>query len=67
MATFLLTNFGSRSNHNTRVNIGKLHYTERVALTREGLSSLVLSALTQVLTLQLRKSVDVTVVAATLS
>ena len=36
------------------------------AVTRVGLSNLVYSVLTQVVTLQLRRSVDLTVVAATL-
>ena len=36
--------------------MGKLHYSESGALTREGLSHLILSANTQVLTLQLRRS-----------
>ena len=49
------------------VNIGELRHTEKGALTREGLSNLFLSVLTQVLTLQLRRSVDLTIVAATLS
>ena len=49
------------------VNIGELRHTERGALTREDLSNLFLSVLTQVLTLQLRRSVDLTIVAATLS
>ena len=43
------------------------NYTESGVLTREGLSSLVKSVLTQVLTLQLGRSVDLTVAAATLS
>ena len=51
----------------TRANIGELRYTERGALTREGLSSFVYSILIQVLTLKLRRSGDLTVVAATLS
>ena len=41
MATFLLTNLGSRSSRSTKANIGELHYTERGALTRRGLSNLV--------------------------
>ena len=45
----------------------RCHYTERDAQIREDLSSLVLSVLTQVLTLQLRRSVDLTVTAAVLS
>ena len=48
-----------------RANIGELHYTKWGALTSEDLTSLALSALTQVLTL--RRYVDLTVVAATLS
>ena len=44
-----------------------MHYTERVALTGDGLSNFVYSVLTQVLKFQLRISVELTVVAATLS
>ena len=51
----------------TRANIDELHYTERVALTREGLSNLVCSVLTQILTLWLRRSDSLTVKTVTLS
>ena len=51
----------------TRANISELHYTERGDLTREDLSNLVLSVLTQVLTLQLRRSIELMVVAVELS
>ena len=42
------------------------HYTERGALTREGLSNLIQSVLTQVLT-WFRRSVGLSALAATLS
>ena len=67
IATFLLTNFGSRSDAAQGQILSNYHYTERGASTIEGLSNLVLSVLTQVLTLQLRRSVILTVVAATRS
>ena len=51
----------------TRANIGKLYYTEMGALTREGLSNLVLSVFTQVLILWLRRSADLTVLTAYVS
>ena len=66
IATFLLTNIGSRSDAARRQILSKFHYTERGALTREGLSNLVESVLSQVLTLLLRRSVNLTVAAATL-
>ena len=39
IATFLLTNLGSRSSRSTKANISKLHYIERGALTREDISN----------------------------
>ena len=48
-------------------HINGFHYTERGALTREGLSNLVQSVLTQFLTLWLKRSVGMTALAATLS
>ena len=67
IATFLFTNLGSRSAAAQRQMQMNWHYTERGALTREGLSDLVLSVFTQVLTLCLRRSVDLTALAGTLS
>ena len=51
----------------TRANVGKMHYIERGPLFREGLSTVVLSVLIHDLALQLRRSVDLTVVPAMLS
>ena len=51
----------------TRANIDELHYTKRLALTREGLSNLAYSMLIQILTLRLRISANLTVKTATLS
>ena len=51
---------------NTRANVGKMHYIERGPLFR-GLSTVVLSVLIHDLTLQLRRSVYLTVVPAMLS
>ena len=67
IATFLLTNLRSRSDSAQRQILSNCHCTERGTLTREGLSNFVWSVLTQVLTLQLRRSVDLMVVLATLS
>ena len=41
IATFLLANLESPSSRSTKANNGELHYTERNALTKEGLSNLV--------------------------
>ena len=41
IANFLLTKVESCSSRSTRANIGELHYTEKGALTRQGLSNLV--------------------------
>ena len=47
--------------------LSNYYYTEWSALTRDGPSNFVKSVLTQVLRLQCRRSVDLTIVAATLS
>ena len=58
---------GEPFSRSTSASICELHYTERGGLTTDSLSNLVESVLTQVMTQQLRKSVDMTVVAATVS
>ena len=75
IATFLLTNLGSRPAAAQRRTVTKqtaqiyadCHYIERGSLTREGLPNFVKSVMTQDLTLWLRRSVDLTALAATLS
>ena len=52
IATFLLTNLGSRSDAARRQILSNCHYIDRGALTREGVSNFAWSALTQVLTVE---------------
>ena len=74
IATSFLTNLGSHPAAEQRWTVTKwtanieadCHYTKRGVLTREGLSNLVQSVLTQVLT-WLRRSVGLTALALMLS